>query len=172
MCTVELFFLWAIPFIKKERIKKGMIAYTIFGLMAAIFYYVKPATILTSEYIFLSLQAMVWHDLVIMVGVFSIIYYKIYGKNGKSYIIDGYCFWLSFTLLAVILNVICATTIPETNVNFFYLSHSGKYSLSCTQHIVQRAQTIYTLYPRLHHLLFLRCCLHVWSLDCNRNDKG
>ena len=25
MCTVELFFLWAIPFIKKERIKKGMI---------------------------------------------------------------------------------------------------------------------------------------------------
>ena len=62
---------------------------------------------------------MVWHDLVIMVGVFSIIYYKIYGK---SYIIDGYCFWLSFTLLAVILNVICATTIPETNVNFFYLS--------------------------------------------------
>ena len=122
MCTVELFFLWAIPFIKKERIKKGMIAYTIFGLMAAIFYYVKPATILTSEYIFLSLQAMVWHDLVIMVGVFSIIYYKIYGKKGKSYIIDGYCFWLSFTLLAVILNVICATTISETNVNFFYLS--------------------------------------------------
>ena len=50
-----------------------MIAYTIFGLMAAIFYYVKPTTILTSEYIFLSLQAMVWHDLVIMVGVFSII---------------------------------------------------------------------------------------------------
>ncbi len=122
MCTVELFFLWAIPLVKKERIKKGMIAYTIFGLMAAIFYYVKPATTLTSEYIFLSLQAMVWHDLVIMIGVFSIVYYKIYGKKGKSYIIDGYFFWLSLTFIAVILDVIFAKTIPEADINFFYLS--------------------------------------------------
>ena len=90
ICTVELFFLWAVPLVKNEKVKNGMIAYTVIGLMAASFYYVKPSTILNSSYIFLSLQAMVWHNIVIMIGVFSIVYYNIYGKKGKRYIIDGY----------------------------------------------------------------------------------
>ena len=72
ICTVELFFLWAVPLVKNEKVKNGMIAYTVIGLMAASFYYVKPSTILNSSYIFLSLQAMVWHNIVIMIGVFSI----------------------------------------------------------------------------------------------------
>ena len=122
MCTVEVFFLWAIPLVKKERIKKGMIAYTLIGLMAALLYYVKPSSMLTSNYIFLSLQAIVWHNLVIMIGVFSIVYYNIYGKNGKSYIIDGYFFWLSLTFIAVILDVVFAKIIPKAGINFFYLS--------------------------------------------------
>ena len=122
MCTVELFFLWAIPLVKNDKIKKGMISYTLIGLMAAFFYYVKPTTILTSNYIFLSFQAMIWHNLVIMIGVFSIVHYKIYGKKGKDFIISGYVFWLILTVLAVILDVILSKIIPQANINFFYLS--------------------------------------------------
>ena len=122
ICTVELFFLWAVPLVKNEKVKNGMIAYTVIGLMAASFYYVKPSTILNSSYIFLSLQAMVWHNIVIMIGVFSIVYYNIYGKKGKRYIIDGYILWLVLTFVAIIVDVICAKTIPEANINFFYLS--------------------------------------------------
>ena len=122
MCTVELFFLWSIPLVKNEKIKKGMIAYTIIGLMAAFFYYVNPSTILTSNYIFLSLQAIVWHNLIIMIGVFSIVHFKIYGKKGKSYIIDGYFFWLALTILAIVLDVVFAKIAPNEGINFFYLS--------------------------------------------------
>ena len=75
-----------------------------------------------SNYIFLSLQAMLWHDIVIMIGVFSIVHFNIYGKKGKRYIIDGYVFWLALTVLAVILDVILSKTLPEANINFFYLS--------------------------------------------------
>lgn len=122
ICTVELFFLWAVPLVKNEKIKNGMIAYTIIGLIAAVFYYVKPSTVLNSSYIFLSLQAMLWHDIVIMIGVFSIVHFNIYGKKGKRYIIDGYVFWLVLTVIAVILDVILSKTLPEANINFFYLS--------------------------------------------------
>lgn len=122
ICTVELFFLWAVPLVKNERIRKGMIAFTIIGLLAAVFYYVKPATIINANYIFLSFQPMLWHDLVIMIGVFSIVHYQIYGKKGKSYILDGYFFWLALTALAVVIDLITASTIPEAAINFFYLS--------------------------------------------------
>ena len=122
ICTVELFFLWAVPLVKNERIKKGMIAFTVIGLLAAVFYYVKPATIINANYIFLSFQPMLWHDLVIMIGVFSIVHYQIYGKKGKSYILDGYFFWLALTALAVVIDLITASTIPEAAINFFYLS--------------------------------------------------
>ena len=65
---------------------------------------------------------MLWHDLVIMIGVFSIVHYQIYGKKGKSYILDGYFFWLALTALAVVIDLITASTIPEAAINFFYLS--------------------------------------------------
>lgn len=122
MCTVEMFFLWAIPLVKNEKIKRGMIAYTLIGLMAAVFYFVNPVSLLTTPYIFLSLQAMIWHHLVIMIGVFSVVRFGIYGKKGKTFIIDGYLFWLALTILAIILDVIFAKIIPEEGINFFYLS--------------------------------------------------
>lgn len=122
ICTVEVFFLWAVPFVKNEKIKKGMIAYTVIALMAAALYYVKPSTLLTSNYVFLSLQAVVWHNLVIMIGVFSVVRFEIYGKNGKNYFVMGYFFWLFLTFIAVIADVVLAYVIPEAGVKFFYLS--------------------------------------------------
>ena len=122
ICTVELFFLWAVPLVKNKKIKEAMVSFTLIGFMAACFYYVKPSTILNGKYIFMSFQSMIWHDIIIMVGVFSIVYFGIYGKKGKNYFINGYFLWLILTFLAVIIDVIVAKVNPASDINFFYLS--------------------------------------------------
>ena len=99
-----------------------MISYTIIGLIAAVFYFVKPSTILNSSYVFLSLQAIVWHDIVIMIGIYTIVKFRVYEKNGKSLFIQGYIFWLVLVSLAVVLDIILSKVIPEAGINFFYLS--------------------------------------------------
>ena len=57
ICTLELFFLWAVPFVKNKFIKDMMISFCLIGLYGASFYYVNPTSLFNSGYVFIAVQA-------------------------------------------------------------------------------------------------------------------
>ena len=78
ICTLELFFLWAVPFVKNKFIKDMIMSFCLIGLYGASFYYVNPTSLFNSEYVFIAVQAILWHDLIIFIGIFTLLKYKVY----------------------------------------------------------------------------------------------
>ena len=57
ICTLELFFLWAVPLVKNKFIKDMMMSFCLIGLYGASFYYVNPTSLFNSGYVFIAVQA-------------------------------------------------------------------------------------------------------------------
>lgn len=118
ICTLELFFLWAVPFVKNKFIKDMMISFCLIGLYGASFYYVNPTSLFNSEYVFIAVQAILWHDLIIFIGIFTLLKYKVYTFKAIRFVLRGWLLWIIATLCAVLLNCLFI----DTGINFFYLS--------------------------------------------------
>ena len=118
ICTLELFFLWAVPFVKNKFIKDMMISFCLIGLYGASFYYVNPTSLFNSEYVIIAVQAIVWHDIVIFIGIFTLIKYQVYRFSSIRFVLRGWLLWIIASLAAVLLNCLFI----DTDINFFYLS--------------------------------------------------
>lgn len=118
ICTLELFFLWAVPFVKNKFIKDMMMSFCLIGLYGASFYYVSPTSLFNSEYVFIAVQAILWHDIVIFIGIFTLIKYQVYRLSSIRFVLRGWLLWIIASLAAVLLNCLFI----DTDINFFYLS--------------------------------------------------
>ena len=95
-----------------------MMSFCLIGLYGASFYYVNPTSLFNSEYVFIAVQAILWHDLIIFIGIFTLLKYKVYTFKAIRFVLRGWLLWIIATLCAVLLNFIFI----DTDINFFYLS--------------------------------------------------
>lgn len=118
ICTLELFFLWAVPYVKNTTIKDMMMSYSLIALYGACFYFVNPSTIFNNEYVVFGVQAIIWHDLIIIIGIFTLFEYKVYNFKALHFLIRGWLLWILASLIAAILD----NLFVQAGINFFYLS--------------------------------------------------
>ena len=82
-------------------------SFCLIGLYGASFYYVNPTSLFNSEYVFIAVQAILWHDLIIFIGIFTLLKYKVYTLRlyVLSYEAGFYGLYLLYVLFCLTLSL-------------------------------------------------------------------
>ncbi len=123
ICSIPMYLLPWIYFMKEGKLKKSFIGYVAFQcFVSAFFFFVKPVAILTTKYVILSIHSMIWHSLLVGIAVFTMVGYDLLNKKGRSYVILGDLLWILTAFIAMILDVILRNAVPGTLVDLFYIA--------------------------------------------------
>ena len=126
-CSTPLFLLPFIIFAKEGRFRNAIVAYMItFSFFAGVLVMVYPGDVFI-ELIGINIQTMVHHGLQLVMGAFLVAHNR--HHLNKRYFAWSMIVFSVISAIALIFNVVAYHTIPEENVNMFYLSPYVKCTL-------------------------------------------
>lgn len=124
LCSMVMFMLPFIPFIKKGVVKDaflGLIAFV--SLTGAVFYFVKPTAAIYTPYIIKTVHSMLWHISMVALGTYTMTAFNLLDKNKRKGAIASLIAYAGMVLLAVALNFILHAIDPSQPSNLFYISY-------------------------------------------------
>ena len=128
ICSIPMYLLPFIYFLKEGRIKQAFIGYVSFqSFTSAFFYFVKPAAALQTQYIAITVQSVLWHSLMVASGVYAMIAYGLLTKEGFKSFLYSYILWVITVAIAVFRNIFLIKAVPGTTVNLFYIAPTSTF---------------------------------------------
>ena len=128
-CSLPIYLAFIAPLIKNEKVQDVMYRFLAsFCMLAGLGIMIYPATCFETTYIVMSIHTMIWHSLIVIIGVYLIVS-KGYSKKLKE-LISPCLMFIGFTLIATIANVISynlyfgdlSKNIHEDEFMLFYIS--------------------------------------------------
>ena len=130
LCAIPMYTSFLIPFIKNEKIKNSLFAFMAqFGMLGGVAVMLYQPSVLTREDHTLNAHSIIWHELLIALGIFSAAYLN-YGKSNyqemiKKYL-SGTAVFISVVALAEVLNLLIVLNHGYNDLtaggNLFYIS--------------------------------------------------
>lgn len=128
ICSIPMYLLPCIYFMKDGKLKQAFIGYVSFqSFTSAFFYFVKPAAVIGTSYIAISLHSILWHALMVCSGVYAMISYGLLSKEGFRTFIYSYILWVVTVAIAIILDIILINANPGTALNLFYIAPNSTF---------------------------------------------
>ena len=128
ICSIPMYLLPFIYFMKEGKLKQAFVGYVSFqSFTSAFFYFVKPAAALNTAYIAITVQSILWHSLMVASGVYAMIAYGLLTKEGFRSFIYSYILWVVTVVIAVILNIVLIKANPGTALNLFYIAPNSTF---------------------------------------------
>lgn len=109
ICSIPMWLLPFIAFMKEGKLKKSFIGFVSFqSFTAAFFFFIKPAAIVkNTAWICMSVHSMIWHGLMVGSGVFAMVAYRLLCKDGFKTLVYSYVLWVITAIIAMIANFVC-----------------------------------------------------------------
>lgn len=127
ICSMIVYVIPLIQLVKSEKAKYSLIGFLCFFCMTGgLFYFVKPAAALNSEYMIISIQGFLWHWLIIFTGIFLIYSYRIFEKPQLTMLVGASIVFIVASCIASSINYLAYTVDPNMHINFFYISYGEK----------------------------------------------
>lgn len=127
ICSMIVYVIPLIQLVKSEKAKYSLIGFICFFCMTGgLFYFIKPAAALTSEYMIISLQSFLWHWLIIFTGIFLIYSYRIFEKPQLTMLVGASIVFIVASCIASSINYLVYSINPDMHINFFYISYGEK----------------------------------------------
>ena len=124
LCSVILFVMPFIPFLKKGIVKDSLLGIIAFvSTTGAFFYFVKPTAALTTPYIIKSLLSIWWHVSMMGVCTFTMTSFDLLKKEKFRGFIASLIAYAGLALIAVAGNFILPAIDPTQETNLFYISY-------------------------------------------------
>lgn len=124
LCSVILFVMPFIPFLKKGIVKDSLLGIIAFvSTTGAFFYFVKPTAALTTPYIIKSLLSIWWHISMMGICTYTMTAFDLLDKKRIRGFIASLCAYAGLALIAVALNFILHAIDPAQETNMFYISY-------------------------------------------------
>jgi len=125
LCSIPMFLFFIIPFLKDGKIKRAMCSFVgTFGLLGGVIVMLYPATVLNTSLIIITIQTMVHHATLVIVGVYVTVSgrVKLDRKNLKETLLSAFIIFAIAVSVALVLN---------TLFYFFrdYLGGNGSFNL-------------------------------------------
>ena len=128
ICSIPMYLLPFIYFMKEGKLKQAFIGYVSFqSFTSAFFYFVRPAAALNTAYVAITIHSVLWHSLMVASGVYAMIAYGLLTKEGFRSFIYSYILWVVTVVIAVILNIILIKANPGTPLNLFYIAPNSTF---------------------------------------------
>ena len=128
ICSIPMYLLPFIYFMKEGKLKQAFVGYVSFqSFTSAFFYFVRPAAALNTAYVAITVHSVLWHSLMVASGVYAMIAYGLLTKEGFRSFLYSYNLWVVTVLIAVILNDILITANPGTQLNLFYIASNSTF---------------------------------------------
>ena len=128
ICSIPMYLLPFIYFMKEGKLKQAFIGYVSFqSFTSAFFYFVRPAAALNTAYVAITVHSVLWHSLMVASGVYAMIAYGLLTKEGFRSFIYSYILWVVTVVIAVILNIILIKANPGTALNLFYIAPNSTF---------------------------------------------
>ena len=128
ICSIPMYLLPWIAFMKEGKLKEAFLGYVSFqSFTSAFFYFVKPSALLNTRYIAVSLQSMIWHSLMVGVGIFAMISYGFLCRKGFRIFLYSYVLWVITAVIAMIADIILINAVPGTLVDLFYIAPNSTF---------------------------------------------
>ena len=125
ICSIPMYLLPFIYFMKEGKLKQAFIGYVSFqSFTSAFFYFVKPAAAMTTAYVAITVHSILWHSLMVASGVYAMIAYGLLTKEGFKTLVYSYILWVVTVAIAVILNIVIIKANPTTKMNLFYIAQN------------------------------------------------
>ena len=129
ICSIPMYLLPFIYFMKEGKLKQAFVGYVSFqSFTSAFFYFVRPAAALNTAYIAITVQSILWHSLMVASGVYAMIAYGLLTKEGFRSFIYSYILWVVTVVIAVILNIVLIKANPDTALNLFYIAPNSTFT--------------------------------------------
>lgn len=128
ICSIPMYLLPFIYFMKEGKLKQAFVGYVSFqSFTSAFFYFVKPAAALSTAYVAITVQSILWHSLMVASGVYAMIAYGLLTKEGFRTLVYSYILWVVTVAIAVILNIVLINANPGTELNLFYIAPNSTF---------------------------------------------
>ena len=125
ICSIPMYLLPFIYFMKEGKLKQAFVGYVSFqSFTSAFFYFVKPAAALNTAYVAITVHSILWHSLMVASGVYAMIAYGLLTREGFKTLVYSYILWVVTVFIAVILNIILIKAYPDTKLNLFYIAQN------------------------------------------------
>lgn len=126
LCSIPMYLCLVYPFVKKMR---GTIENFLrsFGLMGAIVAFAIPCDVF-SKYLMLSIQSMIWHELLLILGIYCIVAADKDAKLGVKDFRNNALLYLALAVTAMCINALLYKC-SEGTANMFFLGPSKPYML-------------------------------------------
>lgn len=124
LCSVILYTLPFIPFMKKGLVKDsflGVIAFV--SLTGAFFYFVKPSAALNTDYIYKSISSIWWHVSMGGVCTYTMTAFNLLDMKKHRGFLASLVAYAALALIAVGANFILHAIDPAQETNLFYISY-------------------------------------------------
>ena len=103
-CSIPMYFALSTLFLKKEKYKEEVYKFLAsFGLLAGLAVMIYPLTVFHTEYMFILIHTMMWHSLMVVMGVYLVVA-RGYGKKIKELLFPSFLF-VSVMVVAIICNI-------------------------------------------------------------------
>lgn len=126
LCSIPMYLCLAYPFAKKFRIVIENFLRS-FGLLGAIVAFAMPYDVF-AKYIVLSIQSIVWHEILLVVGLYCIAAAPKDKKLKANDIGNNALLYLALALVAIVINAALANVSSGT-ANMFFLGPSKPYTV-------------------------------------------
>ena len=128
ICSIPMYLLPFIYFMKEGKLKQAFIGYVSFqSFTSAFFYFVRPAAALNTAYVAITVHSVLWHSLMVASGVYAMIAYGLLTKEGFRSFLYSYILWVVTVVIAVILNIVLIKANPGTPLNLFYIAPNSTF---------------------------------------------
>ena len=128
ICSIPMYLLPFIYFMKEGKLKQAFVGYVSFqSFTSAFFYFVKPAAAMNTAYVAITFHSILWHSLMVASGVYAMIAYGLLTKEGFKTFLYSYYLWVVTVAIAVVLNIILIKANPGTPLNLFYIAPNSTF---------------------------------------------
>lgn len=125
LCSIPMFVWIPAVLLPEGKVKKAFMNFlATIGLFGGIAIYIYPETVLTTDIAFLLVHTMVWHGVLIMLGVYVAVSQRL-GKDFKEDVIYPYLVFIGCVAIAIVINIVGNSY--DRGFNLFFLNY--KYGL-------------------------------------------
>ena len=166
ICSIPMYLLPWIAFMKEGKLKDAFLGYVSFqSFTSAFFYFVKPAALLNTKYIAISMQSLIWHSLMVGCGIFAMVSYGFLNKKGFRIFLYSYILWVITAFIAMIANIILINAVPGTQVDLFYIAPNSTFKYPMLS-IFFKSPSPYPLYFACYLVYYFLGGFMMYGLGC------
>ena len=166
ICSIPMYLLPFIYFMKEGRLKQAFIGYVSFqSFTSAFFYFVRPAAALNTAYVAITIHSVLWHSLMVASGIYAMIAYGLLTKEGFRSFLYSYILWVVTVVIAVILNMILIKANPGTPLNLFYIAQNSTFKYPLLS-ILFKEPKPYLLFLLVYLVYYFIGGISVYGIGC------